>query len=273
MPSSAIPPSSSGKATDDAWVEANPVPVTMPLLERGRQRYEIYCSPCHGLAGLWRRDGRPAGGPAPGGDVDAADLVPHRSRADTTRRTPLQHHLQRHPQHAVLRLADSRRMTDGPSSPMSGRSRGARTRPSTTSPPISRRNCDSEAHHAQGSTGHHHRAEAPGRSGDEVGRSLARSSVSSDSPVLTWWRREPTAAWTICCRPISCPSPFFSRSRLGALFFVMLQHAHPRRLERGRAPDRRGHRRQRLVDGGAGHSHRARDRASLSLGAPRSRRP
>jgi len=40
-----------GKADGDAWVEAGPVQVTMPLLERGRQRYEIYCSPCHGLSG------------------------------------------------------------------------------------------------------------------------------------------------------------------------------------------------------------------------------
>ena len=40
-----------GKADGDAWVEAIPVPVTMPLLERGRQRYDIFCSPCHGLAG------------------------------------------------------------------------------------------------------------------------------------------------------------------------------------------------------------------------------
>ncbi len=40
-----------GKNDDDGWVETSPVPVTMPMLERGRQRYEIYCSPCHGLAG------------------------------------------------------------------------------------------------------------------------------------------------------------------------------------------------------------------------------
>jgi len=40
-----------GKTEDDGWVETSPVQVTMPLLERGRQRYEIYCSPCHGLAG------------------------------------------------------------------------------------------------------------------------------------------------------------------------------------------------------------------------------
>lgn len=40
-----------GKTEDDSWVELNPVPVTVPVLERGQQRYEIYCSPCHGLAG------------------------------------------------------------------------------------------------------------------------------------------------------------------------------------------------------------------------------
>jgi mono/diheme cytochrome c family protein len=28
-----------------------PVELTAPLLERGRQRYDIYCAPCHGLAG------------------------------------------------------------------------------------------------------------------------------------------------------------------------------------------------------------------------------
>jgi len=40
-----------GKTEDDSWVELSPVPLTVPLLERGQQRYEIYCSPCHGLAG------------------------------------------------------------------------------------------------------------------------------------------------------------------------------------------------------------------------------
>jgi len=31
--------------------EAKPPPVTLALLERGRERFGIYCSPCHGLAG------------------------------------------------------------------------------------------------------------------------------------------------------------------------------------------------------------------------------
>ena len=40
-----------GKTTDDAWVEAIPVDMSMSLLERGRKRYDIFCSPCHGLSG------------------------------------------------------------------------------------------------------------------------------------------------------------------------------------------------------------------------------
>ncbi len=40
-----------GKSENGEWIEAMPVTVTMPLLERGRQRFGIYCSPCHGLAG------------------------------------------------------------------------------------------------------------------------------------------------------------------------------------------------------------------------------
>ena len=30
---------------------ANPAPVDAQLLARGRERYDIYCSPCHGLSG------------------------------------------------------------------------------------------------------------------------------------------------------------------------------------------------------------------------------
>ena len=38
-----------------AFVTKIPIPVTAPLLHRGRQRFDIYCSPCHGRAG--RGDG------------------------------------------------------------------------------------------------------------------------------------------------------------------------------------------------------------------------
>jgi len=30
------------------FVETNPYPITMPLLKRGQERFNIYCSPCHG---------------------------------------------------------------------------------------------------------------------------------------------------------------------------------------------------------------------------------
>ena len=33
------------------WVDAIPVPVTMDLLKRGQDRYNIYCTPCHGQLG------------------------------------------------------------------------------------------------------------------------------------------------------------------------------------------------------------------------------
>ncbi|RLE25999.1 MAG: cytochrome c [Acidobacteria bacterium] len=39
-----------GKEGDD-WVTAFPLPVDQVLLERGRERFSIYCSPCHGHSG------------------------------------------------------------------------------------------------------------------------------------------------------------------------------------------------------------------------------
>jgi mono/diheme cytochrome c family protein len=30
---------------------ANPLPITLALLQRGQQRFDIYCAPCHGLSG------------------------------------------------------------------------------------------------------------------------------------------------------------------------------------------------------------------------------
>jgi mono/diheme cytochrome c family protein len=35
----------------EAWVTALPVAMDRGLLERGRERYEIFCAPCHGLSG------------------------------------------------------------------------------------------------------------------------------------------------------------------------------------------------------------------------------
>lgn len=39
-----------GRSGDD-WVSAIPVPVDETLMHRGQNRFEIYCAPCHGLAG------------------------------------------------------------------------------------------------------------------------------------------------------------------------------------------------------------------------------
>lgn len=36
---------------DGQWATTFPVPVTSGLLERGEERFGIYCSPCHGLSG------------------------------------------------------------------------------------------------------------------------------------------------------------------------------------------------------------------------------
>lgn len=38
-------------AVAEAQALADPPPVTPDLLARGRERYAIYCSPCHGLSG------------------------------------------------------------------------------------------------------------------------------------------------------------------------------------------------------------------------------
>jgi len=41
----------SGKDERDRYLKQNALPITMPLLQRGRDRYNVYCSPCHGGIG------------------------------------------------------------------------------------------------------------------------------------------------------------------------------------------------------------------------------
>ena len=36
----------------EGWVDVIPVELTIGVLQRGRARFEIFCSPCHGLAGF-----------------------------------------------------------------------------------------------------------------------------------------------------------------------------------------------------------------------------
>lgn len=38
-------------AVNGAFLETIPVPITRPLLERGQQRFNIFCTPCHGPLG------------------------------------------------------------------------------------------------------------------------------------------------------------------------------------------------------------------------------
>ena len=43
-----------GRNADGSYVETIQAPVTASLLERGQERYDIFCTPCHGISG----DGR-----------------------------------------------------------------------------------------------------------------------------------------------------------------------------------------------------------------------
>lgn len=40
-----------GKGTDGKYVDAFPFPITKEVLQRGQQRYNIYCTPCHDRMG------------------------------------------------------------------------------------------------------------------------------------------------------------------------------------------------------------------------------
>ena len=45
-------PVNTGRVTGTTnFVETNPLPVTGQLLQRGRERFNIYCAPCHGALG------------------------------------------------------------------------------------------------------------------------------------------------------------------------------------------------------------------------------
>jgi hypothetical protein len=45
-------PANTGRSTGSTnFVATNPLPVTRPLLQRGRERFDIFCAPCHGRLG------------------------------------------------------------------------------------------------------------------------------------------------------------------------------------------------------------------------------
>lgn len=43
-----------GKNPDGSWVMRNPLPIDRTMLERGRQRFNIFCAPCHDQTGSGR---------------------------------------------------------------------------------------------------------------------------------------------------------------------------------------------------------------------------
>lgn len=44
-------PNQPGKNVDGSFIAANPLPGTLANIERGRQRFDIHCAPCHGYSG------------------------------------------------------------------------------------------------------------------------------------------------------------------------------------------------------------------------------
>jgi mono/diheme cytochrome c family protein len=40
-----------GKASNGAWADRFPTPVSLEMIQRGRDRFNIYCYPCHGESG------------------------------------------------------------------------------------------------------------------------------------------------------------------------------------------------------------------------------
>ena len=51
VPVSDLPVNTGKREGSEDWVEINPLEVNLKTLRRGKQKYEIYCTPCHGKAG------------------------------------------------------------------------------------------------------------------------------------------------------------------------------------------------------------------------------
>src|SRR5262249_55827069 len=50
-PEGTVPVDRPSGVTADPTATEIPIPLTLPLLERGRQRFETFCAPCHGILG------------------------------------------------------------------------------------------------------------------------------------------------------------------------------------------------------------------------------
>jgi mono/diheme cytochrome c family protein len=85
-----IEPQAGGK---QGFVTQLPVPVSMELMRRGRERFNIYCAPCHGLAGYG--DGmvarRAAEMQAAGANTASGWVAPTNYHTDEIRGRPLGH--------------------------------------------------------------------------------------------------------------------------------------------------------------------------------------
>ena len=51
MPFDKSPKNTGRKEDSEDWIDTNPIEVNIDTLKRGRERYDIYCTPCHGKAG------------------------------------------------------------------------------------------------------------------------------------------------------------------------------------------------------------------------------
>ena len=96
------------------WPTAFPFAITRADLDRGEERFNIYCAPCHG------RTGEGNGMVVQRGYRQAA-VVPHRSAAPGAGRLLLRRDDQRLRRDAGLPRAGHGRMTGGASSPTSAR--------------------------------------------------------------------------------------------------------------------------------------------------------
>ena len=80
-------------------LDALPFALTAEVLDRGEQRFNIYCTPCHGLSGERRRHDRAA-------RLPPAAVVPHRPAAPGAARALLRRDDQRVRRDAGLSRAD-----------------------------------------------------------------------------------------------------------------------------------------------------------------------
>ena len=44
-------PTAAGKNPDGSWITQNPLPLSMAVMQRGRERFDINCAICHGYSG------------------------------------------------------------------------------------------------------------------------------------------------------------------------------------------------------------------------------